>query len=305
MNYSKINKITESCGIKKPVFDIDTSKLCSMGAGRKSAALITADSAESLLRLMTALEEEKIKNMVIGGGTNMIFTEDRPDLVLIRLGQSLGKISIDNNGVIETGASADMPVLVKKAAGSGLDLAFMAGIPGTAGGAVCGNSGSSGKWINDSIREVEYIRRTDRGFEIARCGKDDIRAGYRFLKIPGMEALVSVVLAPETADSSELALKIRRAIAERKKTQPVGVRTSGCFFKNPENSKRTAGALIDGCGLKGFSYGGARVSPIHANFIENFKSASTEDIVVLSRIMIDKVRERSGISLEYEVKLVE
>ena len=102
----------------------------------------------------------------------------------------------------------------------------------------------------------------------------------------------------------ELALKIRQDIEIRKKTQPVGAKTSGCFFKNPVNGEKPAGALIDECGLKGFSYGGARVSPVHANFIENFKSASPEDIVVLSRIMIDKVREKFGISLEYEVKLI-
>jgi UDP-N-acetylmuramate dehydrogenase len=304
MNYSKIKKIAESCGIKKPVFDINTSSLCSIGAGGKAAALFTADSAESLLRLMSSLEKERIRYVLIGGGTNIIFASDQPDLVIIKLGRPLDKISIDKKGIIKTGASAGMPVLVKKAAECGLDLTFMAGIPGTVGGAVCGNSGSSVKWIYDSIREVEYIRRRNNGFEISRCGKREIESGYRSLKIQGMAAVISVVLETEMADSKELALKIRQDIKTRKKTQPVGAKTSGCFFKNPVNGKKPAGALIDECGLKGFSYGGARVSPVHANFIENFISASPEDIVVLSRIMTDKVRERFGISLEYEVKLI-
>ena len=81
-------------------------------------------------------------------------------------------------------------------------------------------------------------------------------------------------------------------------------RTSGCFFKNPAGSSRSAGALVEGCGLKGFLFGGDRVSMVHANFIENYKNASSEDIVVLSRIMMDKVREKYGISLEYEVNMV-
>ena len=163
MNYLKIKKIAESSGIKRFASGIDTSKLCSIGAGVKAAALITADSAESLIRLMELLTEEKIRYIIIGGGTNTIFTADQPDLVLIRLGKPLGRISIDDSGIIEAGASASMPVLVRKAASSGLDLAFMAGIPGTVGGGICGNSGSSDKWICDSIREVEYICRTDRG----------------------------------------------------------------------------------------------------------------------------------------------
>jgi UDP-N-acetylmuramate dehydrogenase len=234
----------------------------------------------------------------------MIFTADHPDLVLIRLGKSLGRINIDDEGILEAGASAGMPVLVKKAADCGLDLSFMAGIPGTVGGGVCGNSGSSGKWIYDSIYEVEYIRWSKKGFKISRCGKSDIRSGYRSLEIPDMAVIISVVFAPEKAGRKELALKIRQDIDMRKKTQPVGAKTSGCFFKNPGNGEKSAGALIDECGLKGFSYGGARVSPVHANFIENFKSASPEDIVVLSRIMIDKVREKFGISLEYEVQLI-
>jgi UDP-N-acetylmuramate dehydrogenase len=304
MNYLKIKKIIKSSGIRKPVFGVNTSGLCSMGAGGKASALITADSAESLIRVLTSLEEEEIEYAIIGGGTNIVFTGDNIDIVLIKLGRSLGKISIDAEGIIETGASAGMPVLVKKAAGRGLDLSFMAGIPGTVGGAVCGNSGSKDQWIYDSIREVEYIRRTDKGFEMTRCGKSDICAGYRSLEIPGMAALVAAVIVPAEADREELASKIRQDIDRRKKTQPVGAKTSGCFFKNPGNGEKPAGALIDECGLKGFSYGGARVSTVHANFIENFQSASTEDIMVLSRIMIDKVRERFGISLEYEVKLI-
>jgi UDP-N-acetylmuramate dehydrogenase len=234
----------------------------------------------------------------------MVFTGDHQDLIIIRLGKSLGGISIDDKGMIEAGASAGMPVLVKKAADFGLDLTFMAGIPGTVGGGVWGNSGSSSRWIYDSISEIEFVRRTANGFEISRCRKNDIRAGYRSLKIPDMTVIISVALVPEKADRKELAVKIRHDTDMRKKTQPVGAKTSGCFFKNPRNKEKSAGALIDECRLKGFSYGGARVSPVHANFIENFKSASSEDIVVLSRIMIEKVREKFGITLEYEVQLI-
>jgi UDP-N-acetylmuramate dehydrogenase len=304
MNYLKISKIAETCGIKKPVFDIKTSGLCSMGAGGKAAALITADSTQSLAGLLTSLKEEKMEYAIIGSGTNIVFTRDLPGLILIKLGESMGSISIDDEGIIEAGASASMSLLVKRAASAGLDLSFMAGIPGTLGGAVCGNSGSSGRWIYEAIQEIKFIRRLKDGFETARCGRDEMRGCYRSLDITDMAAIVSIILAPARKGREELQLKIRRDISRRKKTQPIGAKTSGCFFKNPGGRSRPAGILIDECGLKGFSYGGARVSPVHANFIENFNSALPEDIVVLSRIMIDKVREKFGISLEYEVRLI-
>ena len=113
-----------------------------------------------------------------------------------------------------------------------------------------------------------------------------------------------MVISPDIADPPVLLSKIRKNLAKRKATQPVGARTSGCFFRNPGEDEKSAGALIEACRLKGFMYGGARVSPIHANFIENFRSASPHDIVVLSKIIKEKVRVKFGISLEYEVRMI-
>jgi len=304
MNYSRIKKIADKAGIKDTVPDCNTARLCSMGAGGKAAALITVDAAPSLAGLLNLLEEENIRYLMIGGGTNIVFTGKYLDLVLIKLGKPMKNIEIDRSGNITAGAAAEMKLLVTKAAARGLDLAFMTGIPGTLGGAVAGNSGSSGSWICGSIIKLDYIRKTEKGFTLEECSGSDLHAGYRSQGIPGMTAVVSAVLKPARSGEDELAERIRKEMDRRRKTQPVGARTSGCFFKNPENTDSPAGALIDECGLKGFSYGGARVSPIHANFIENVRDASPEDIVVLSRIMMDKVKEKSGIFLEYEVKLI-
>jgi len=303
MNSSKIKKIIESAGIEDAVFNCDTSRLCSIAAGGRAAALVTSESAGEIAGLMAALSEAGIGFLMFGGGTNILITRDIPDLVLIKPGKSMGRISI-NNGTIEAGAAAAVPALVKKAAGAGLDLSFLAGIPGTAGGAVSGNSGSLKEWICSYIESMEYIGHGTNGYGLTRCGGSDIKAGYRSLDMPDVAAVISVVLKPERMERSELASKIKDNFDMRKKTQPVGARTSGCFFKNPRTGDKTAGALIDECGLKGLSCGGARVSNVHANFIENFKSASPEDIVVLSRMIIDKVRDKYGISLEYEVKLI-
>ena len=98
--------------------------------------------------------------------------------------------------------------------------------------------------------------------------------------------------------------KIRNKVRSRKLSQPVNTRSAGCFFKNPNNLSKSAGEIIERCGLKGFIYGGAMVSNKHTNFIENFKNASAEDIVVLSRIVRSMVKDKYGVDLEYEVRMI-
>lgn len=304
MNYLKIKQIIDRIKVRKAIFNCDTSGLCSIRAGGRAAALVTVDTAEELISLITALEKEDTGYLMLGGGTNMVFAGGSLDRVLIRLGRSLGKIIFSGEDQIEAGAAASTAVLVSKAAAAGLDLTFLSGIPGTVGGAVSGNSGSAERWICDSIIRLKYVHRSKTGPELTECTGDDIVSGYRFFKMPGLIAIVSTTLKLNREDPAVLASNIKRNMAWRKSSQPVGARTSGCFFKNPDNTEKSAGALIEKCGLKGFLYGGARISPVHANFIENFKSASPHDIMVLSKIVKDKVREKYGISLEYEVELI-
>jgi UDP-N-acetylmuramate dehydrogenase len=304
MNYSSIKKVIDREKIKKVIYGCQTSRFCSIRTGGRAAALVTADTEEQLISLLKVLDGEDVRYLILGGGTNILFTRDLPDLVLVKLGRSLGKIAIDVEGRIEAGAAASTAILVKKAAEAGNDLTFLAGIPGTVGGAVTGNSGSAEEWISQSITGLRYIRRGNQGLETVWCKGEEIDSGYRFFDIPGLVAVISVVICPDIADPPILLSKIRKNLAKRKATQPVGARTSGCFFRNPGKDEKSAGALIEACRLKGFMYGGARVSPIHANFIENFRSASPHDIVVLSKIIKNKVRERFGISLECEVRMI-
>ncbi len=304
MNYSMIKQIIKKTNIGKAVFGSDTSKFCSIRAGGKVPALVTVQAPEEMISLLTVLDREKIKYNILGGGTNILFTRDLPDLVLVKSGKALGHVNIYPEGRIEVGGAASTEVLVRKAAEEGMDLTFLAGIPGTVGGAIAGNSGSSDKWICDNIVNLKYIRKDKNGFGLAECGGDQIDSGYRFFDVPGLVVIISAVMTSEMSDPDSLAQDIRKNTDRRKETQPVMAKTCGCFFKNPGSIDRSAGTLVDGCGLKSLSYGGARVSPVHANFIENFNNASPYDIVVLSRIMMGKVKEKYGIDLEYEVELI-
>jgi len=304
MNFLKIKAITRELGLKKVVLDCDTSKLCSIGAGGRSAAFIIIDDKEKLLPFIEALEKSGIRYIILGGGTNIVFGSGPMEYVLIKLGRSFKKIKIDPGRKIEVGAGAGNANLFMKAAKNGFDLAFLAGIPGTMGGAISGNSGTGDQRICSKIDIIKYIYKSGKKISMMQCSGKKIISGYRYFELQGLVVIISVILEPESDDPQVLLSKISCDIDRRRSSQPIGLKTAGCFFKNPNNMDKSAGALIEGCGLKSFSYGGARVSPVHANFIENFNDASSEDIVVLSRIIKSKVKERYSIGLEYEVKLI-
>ena len=275
-----------------------------MRTGGRASGLITVENIKQATSLIKILEQEDIGYLIIGGGTNIVFSGDFLNILLIKLGRSLGSINLKDKNLIEAGASAATPLLVKKAASAGMDLSYLAGIPGSVGGAVAGNSGSAEKWICSNIKWLKYIKRSPEGIELAECSGNEIKYGYRSLNIQGLAAVVSVGLRPDRCDPALIKSRIEKNIAIRKKTQPINAKTSGCFFKNPGCSDMSAGALIEKCGMKGFFYGGARVSPVHANFIENFNKASGSDIVILSKIIKAKVQEKYGIVLKYEVRVV-
>ncbi len=127
---------------------------------------------------------------------------------------------------------------------------------------------------------------------------------YRHFYIPYLVVLTGIVFKTKKTDKSSILKKIKEKIKNKKSTQPLNARSAGCFFKNPIHGSRTTGELIEVCGLKGFIYGGSRISNKHANYIENFDNASSKDIFILSKIVKNMVMEKFGIKLEYEVRLV-
>jgi UDP-N-acetylmuramate dehydrogenase len=113
-----------------------------------------------------------------------------------------------------------------------------------------------------------------------------------------------VIFGGKKSGSKDILSAIRERIKQKKACQPTDSKNAGCFFKNPGRTGKTAGELVDLCGFKGFCYGGARVSKKHANFIENFSNASSKDMHVLSKIIMEEVRIKHGIELGYEVNMV-
>jgi UDP-N-acetylmuramate dehydrogenase len=299
----EIIQIIKSTGLRKIVFDADTSKLSSIRAGGRVLCYFNADNIDELKIMIETCSKNGIDFLLVGDCTNILFNGGYMNMVLIRLGRGFNYIKLDGENNLNAGASFNFLNFIVKAASMGFDFSEFSGIPGTLGGSVAGNSGTNKTGICDHISEVRCIVRS--GNEIVEknvsLSKNDY--GYRHLDIKGLIAVTGVVLSAGRSDKKDILSRVKKKINEKKLSQPIKAKSSGCFFKNPDGSLMSAGELIDKCGLKGFCYGGARVSMKHANFIENSGNASPEDILVLSRIVKDKVMGKFNKKLEYEVRL--
>ncbi|HYM24589.1 MAG TPA: UDP-N-acetylmuramate dehydrogenase, partial [Vicinamibacterales bacterium] len=186
-------------------------------------------------------------------------------------------------------------------------LEAWAGTPGTVGGAVFGNAHFGGRLIGDLIVDVRIAERDGSTREVAAA---DMAFGYDTSRLQRTgEVLLSAVFRVTDGEPSALRTTARESLAFRKRTQPLDTPSAGCVFQNPERGRDavpegipwSAGALVDRAGLKGLSIGGARVSPVHGNFIVNDGTATAADIRALIDNCKTMVRDRFGVALREEI----
>ena len=304
MTREEIKRVIKDTSLDNIIFDLDTSELTSIKAGGKALCYFTADKIKDLRKMIDTCIKNQIGFIVAGDGTNILFNDKYIDLVIIKLGKDFNYLEFTDGDKIIAGAAYDLSKFVIRAAGRGYDFSELSGIPGTIGGSVMGNSGSKYMGICDFIEKISYISNKSGNIreETAVLNKGDF--DYRHFYIPDLIVLTGIVLKTRKSDRNNILEKIGERIKNKKLTQPVNARSSGCFFKNVNNYSKSTGELIEECGFKGFVYGGARISSKHANYIENFDNASSEDIFVLSKIVKNTVMEKFGIKLEYEVRVV-
>ena len=177
---------------------------------------------------------------------------------------------------------------------------FMAGIPGTVGGALAMNAGCHGGETWDVVRRVQTI---DRSGELHLRGREEFVASYRHLELPAAdEWFIAAWFELPTGDASEAEQKIKNLLAKRLATQPLNQPNAGSTFRNPPGD--FAARLIEVSGLKGYRIGGAQVSEKHANFIVNLGDATADDIERLIAHMQETVQREHGIALQREVKII-
>ena len=292
-------------------WDAPMAEYCTMKAGGRAGAVVIASGRDELTQLIRWLQQQNIRWRVIGRGSNILVRGQGYDGVLIVLGGDFCSISSEaagpnnrKNAIVRVGAGCSVAKCIGWTVQQNLaGLEFMAGIPGSIGGAVCMNAGAWGYEIGEIIEAVCFVDRQGQYHEVASL---DLEFSYRRMqaKDAGLRdaVLVEALFTLQPGTQREIIATCREYVAKRKEKQPAGVGSAGCVFRNPPGD--SAGRLIEAAGLKGLSRGEAMVSPKHANFIVNTGNASAEDILNLMHEVQEKVFQASGIKLEPEVHIL-
>lgn len=255
------------------------------------------DAADLALFLATLPPDEPL--LWLGLGSNLLVRDGGFDGTVIALQGRLTDIRIEGDRLhARTGASCAR--VARVAARAGLTgVAFLAGIPGTLGGALAMNAGAFGGEIWERVEQVETI---DRAGRLHLRGPDDYTVNYRQVRGPAEEWFVGTLLKLSHGDVSAEQARIRELLDRRAATQPTGQPSGGSTFRNPPGDH--AARLIEAAGLKGYRVGGAEVSLKHANFVINTGQASAADIEALIEHIQKQVEQHSGVRLQTEVHIV-
>lgn len=280
---------------------------CSFRAGGRARAFIKIENIEELKGVLRFMTEEKIPHIILGNGSNTLFSDGDHDIAVIKLDEESGffnymKFDEEDNDVREYGASMLLSTASKMAAEDGYSgMEGLSGIPGSVGGAVFMNAGAYGYEIKDIISSVHAV--SPDGTEERDFTPDEMELGYRTSAFMKNGYIITSARFRLKKDSKE-DIRARMAdFTERRVTkQPLRYPSAGSTFKRPEGY--FAGKLIEDCGLKGATVGGAQVSELHAGFIINKGGATATDILELIGKVQDTVCDRFGVKLEPEVRII-
>lgn len=269
--------------------------------GGPAEVLVRPADTEDLAAALKALPPD-VPVTVIGAASNLIVRDGGIPGVVLRLVRGFATVERDGDGVI-AGAGALDATVAEFAAAEGLaGLEFLCGIPGTIGGAVAMNAGAYGGDIAQVLDWADVVARSG---EIVRLPAARLAFVYRHASLPPGGVVVRARLAARQGDAREIARRMAEIRSMRESTQPVRSRTGGSTFRNPEASHGLkAWELIAAAGCRGLMRGAAQVSDMHCNFLINTGGATAADLEGLGEDVRARVREASGVSLEWEIRRI-
>jgi UDP-N-acetylenolpyruvoylglucosamine reductase len=275
------------------------SRFTTLGTGGPARFLARPETIAELHDALRWAAAGGLEVEVVGLGSNMLVHDAGVDALVLKLSGQLAEVRVEDDDLV-AGGGAPNAVSLHRARAAGLGgFEFASAIPGTAGGGVRMNAGAYGSDWRAVMREAVVV-----GADGTRTvTTDELALAYRHSNLrPGqVVAGVRFALAPRPPD--EIKATVSQFLAQRKASQPTNKRTFGSVFKNP-SAEAGAGWMIEQCGLKGHGIGGARISPRHANFIENAGDATSADAVALMAEARRRVREQFGVALEHEVRFL-
>ena len=266
-----------------PEAGISLAKLTTIGTGGPARAFARPSTVAELEEVLAWAAERALPVATVGLGSNLLAAQlehERVDTIV--------------------GGGAANAVCLHHARSAGLGgFEFACAIPGTAGGGVRMNAGAYGSDWSDILVRVRVVAAEGDAW----LTPSELGLSYRHSELRRGQVVAEVEYRLTPRPPDEIKLTVRELIAQRKATQPTNKRTFGSVFKNPEH-ELGAGRMLEACGLKGHAVGGAMISPMHANFIENAGGAATADALALMAEARRRAREQFGVELEHEVQLL-
>lgn len=301
--------------------NVPLAQLTTFKIGGPAEYFYESSTLDELKEAISLAQQMKKPIFILGGGSNLLVSDSGFKGVVIKL-KSLSEIEVKNTGdgfVLSVDAGTPLSKLVSKAieiGGEGLEWA--AGIPGTVGGAICGNSGAYGESMSQCVLKVKAL--DPKNFEIKEFSPEECQFDYRdsVFKKNGF-IILSAEIFLKKGDKNLVQQKVIEYSKERAVKTPSQP-SAGCVFKNIPFSKVSdeqlakippakikggkipVGYLIEECGLKGYQIGGAQISSQHANFFVNLGNATAKDVYELIKLAKQKVLEKFGIKLEEEIR---
>ena len=267
-------------------------------AGGNAEILFRPTDADDLATFL-ARKNAETRVSVIGVGSNLLVRDGGIPGVVVRLPGAFGRISVEGT-LIRVGAATLDAAVARQAAEAGVGgLEFLRGIPGTVGGALRMNAGCYGREIKDVFVEATAIDSKGKKHLMTLA---DMNFEYRKAGVPEDFIFVEAVFEGEQGDPAEIRARMNALVEQRESTQPVKSKTGGSTFKNPPGHK--SWQLIDEAGCRGLVRGQAQVSEKHCNFLINTGDATAADIEGLGEDVRARVKEKSGVALEWEIKRV-
>ena len=236
----------------------------------------------------------------IGATSNLLIRDQGLQAAVIQLGKSFSSVTLTQHHTISVQAGALAPMVAKFCHRHGIGgFEFLSAIPGSIGGCVAMNAGAFSQQISDRLLEVDLI---DRGGAIQTLAAQDLGLGYRSSHLPPDSYVIRVLLKGYPESPKTIWANIQAMTEERRRHQPLGVRTGGSTFINPDSHK--AWRLIDQAGCRGLRRANAQVSPKHPNFLINTGNATAQDLELLGETVRLRVFQATGVTLEWEIKRI-
>lgn len=270
----------------------------SFKVGGPCPLLIEPKNENQLRNILKEIRKENVPFAVLGNGTNVLVPDEGIDRVIVKIGDEMTKLSLEGEDVISCSAGTKVVTLCKFALENSLSgLEFAYGIPGTCGGAVFMNAGAYGGEVKDVLSEITYLTPE---LELKTMPAEEAELSYRHsvFKENGC-IVVSAKFKLKKAPKEEIKNAMTDFLSRRKDKQPLEYPSAGSTFKRPEGY--FAGALIEQCGFKGKTLGGAQISEKHAGFLINKNGATAKDILDLITLTRETVKKETGVTLEPEV----